>query len=67
VTDNYKWLVHVNEGFSATVKAPTVEAALMQAFAIYWEKHPQPSSPNFDIQVINMTLYKENSAADNIK
>ena len=58
MTENYEWHVHINEGFAVNVKAPDVEAAIMQAFAKYWEENPKPIILVFDIQVLNLTQYK---------
>ena len=58
MTKNYEWQVHINEGFAFNVKAPDVEAAIMQAFAKYWEENPKPIILVFDIQVLNLTQYK---------
>lgn len=57
MTKNYMWQIHINEGFGWEGKAPDVEAALLQAFAVYWKEHPKPSIIMFDIQVLNLTLH----------
>ena len=54
----YEWQVHINDGFAVNVKAPYVEDAIMQAFAIYKAQNPKQINLGFDIQVLNLTQYK---------
>ncbi len=52
-TKDDDWRVHINDELVNMV-APSVEAAMVQAFAKYWEKYSTISNLNYGIQVLNL-------------
>ncbi len=68
---NYLYRVHINEEYFYDVKAPDVEAALLQAMALYRETPlPKPSPEwfeHYEIYIENTTQFKALQEANKAK